>query len=183
MRQLEDFNAYFNPTGNTRVILVFSGTFTQNLIVSLGETLKSELSHLSTSSIVNRCFGVFVEMAQNVMHYGNQRQQLNSGMSYGKGNIMFCSTPEGYMVVASNQVQMDQMESIQTRIKEINKMDSEDLKNLYLVRRRQIHNEHFQGAGLGLMDIARRSGHELGMGFLPDGKGKLKFFLRVVIPC
>ncbi len=182
MRHLKDFKSFFYLSEDTRVILAFNGTFTQDLIVSLGETLKNELGQLSSLSLVNRCFGIFVEMAQNVMHYSNSRSNSDSEGSGGKGSIMFCSVPEGFMVMTSNQVDVGEMENIQNRVREINKMDPEDLKNLYLVRRRQKHHENFQGAGLGMMDIARRSGRELGMGFLPDGVGKLMFFFRVIIP-
>jgi hypothetical protein len=63
-------------------------------------------------------------------------------------------------------------------VNEINRMGAPELKSSYLLKRRQKVEKSNGGAGLGLMDIARRSGQPLGIGFLTEGEGKLRFYLR-----
>ncbi|MFO7977507.1 MAG: SiaB family protein kinase [Bacteroidales bacterium] len=183
MRQLEDLKRYFAPTPELKVILAFDGAFSQQMIVSLGDLLRNELSQSFPDVLVNRTFGVFVEMAQNVMHYSNRQTDDVVSAGASEGSILLGRTSKNLVVFTSNLINIDEMADIQRRFKEINQMDSAELKNVYLIKCRQQYQKNSTGAGLGLLDIARRSGKPLGIGFLPEGKGRMRFFFRVLVPC
>lgn len=182
MRQLEELKRIFTPAPDMKVILAFQGSFSQEMIVSMGEVLKHELLGMTSEAVVNKTFGVFVEMAQNVMHYSCEKKPENTGKASGQGSILIAHSCNNLLLVTSNLVSTDEMDEINKRFKEINHMDRQELKNIYLIKRRQQYKGTSTGAGLGLLDIARRSSNPLGIGFLPEGKGKVRFFFRVVIP-
>lgn len=182
MRQLEELRRFFYPVAGTETILAFQGTFSQDVIVSLGDILKNELAGFTSGAIVNRTFGIFVEMAQNVLHYSIARKHTDSGANVGVGSILVARTDQNLVVMTSNLIAPEHMPGIKRRFKEINQMEPEELKNIYQIKRRNQYHEGSFGAGLGLMDIARRSGQRLGHGFLPEGKEQLRFFFRVVVP-
>lgn len=182
MRQLEDLKRFFAPSPGLKVILAFEGAFSQQMIISLGELLKNELSHSFPDVLVNRTFGVFVEMAQNVMHYSHQKTQ-NGNPGVSEGSILLGRTPNNLVVFTTNLISINEMADINRRFKEINQMKPEELKNVYLIKCRQQYQKEGPGAGLGLLEIARRSASPLGIGFLPEGKGRMRFFFRVLVPC
>jgi hypothetical protein len=181
MRQLEELRRFFSPISGTETILAFQGTFSQDVIVSLGEILNNELAAFSAPAAVNRAFGIFVEMAQNVLHYSIERKVTVSGGTAGVGSIIVARTPKHLVIMTSNLIAPERMPAIKRRFKEINQMEPQELRNTYQIKRRNQYHEDSFGAGLGLLDIARRSGHQLGHGFLPEGKEQLRFFFRVVV--
>ncbi len=181
MRQLEDLKRYFAPSPELKVILAFDGVFSQQVVISLGELLRNELSQTFPDVLVNRTFGVFVEMAQNVMRYS--KPTTDDAVSGGEGSILLGRTSKNLVVFTSNLIHMDEMADLQRRLKEINQMEPQELKDVYLIKCRQQYQKNSTGAGLGLLDVARRSGKPLGMGFLPEGKGRMRFFFRVLVPC
>jgi hypothetical protein len=178
MRQLEELKRFFTPSPDMDIILAFQGSFSQEVIVSLGDMLKNELSGIVNPGLVNKSFGIYVEMAQNIMHYSLEKK---SGPASGIGNIMVARSAKTILIVTSNLISTTQMDEINRRVKEINKMDNQELKNVYLIKRKQQLKENTLGAGLGLLDIARRSTNQLGLGFLPEGMGKVRFFFRVIV--
>ncbi len=177
MRHLETFRDIFSPGSFGELILAFNGDFNQDIIVSLGEAVRSEVSATSNASLAKRAFTVFVEMAQNVLHYSLERGMAGQG----KGRFLLLQASDGFHLITCNLIDPAQMDYLKRRVGEINRMGSGELKSSYLSKRRQRVPETNGGAGLGLMDIARRSGKPLGIGFLAEGEGKLRFYLRTIV--
>ncbi|MFW5757783.1 MAG: SiaB family protein kinase [Bacteroidota bacterium] len=140
-----------------RVILSFSGVVSQDSIVGLGEALRSELHFAHPLNIVNKVFAVYVEMAQNILHYSVERIDSN-GKSIGIGSVIIIVTGEAYHVVTINKVTADQRIILEKRCSSINKLTEDELKNFYLRKRRKIMESESSGAGLGLIDMVRRAG-------------------------
>jgi len=156
--------AIFAGESDNEIIFAFNGVITQDLIVSLGETIRCELSLQTNSKLINRVFAVFIEIAQNVMHYSDEKFNYGN-KSYGKGQLILMKNPEGYEVVASNRVNSNQKKILSEKSHLINTLNQEELKELYLKTRRQKKIDSLKGAGLGFIDIARRSGLPLQVEF------------------
>lgn len=177
MRHLEVFHNIFSPGSNGQLLLAFNGDFSQDVIVSLGEVVRSEVAAGSNSVLAKRAFTVFVEMAQNVLHYSLER----GAGGKGKGRFILLRGSDGFHLLTCNIIDAARMDYLRQRVGEINRMGPSELKSSYLSKRRQLIPEANGGAGLGLMDIARRSGKPLGIGFMTEGEGKLRFYLRSII--
>ncbi len=154
----------------------FSGIMSQESIVGFGEVLRSELHQYHPLNIVNRVFAVYVEMSQNVLHYSMDRVHVG-GRSIGKGTLLVLSHPNAYVLFTSNLVEESQKKTLQNRIESINKLNAEEIKNHYLTKRREMVESDSKGAGLGFIDIARRSENPLLVDFVPAGQGKYLFCL------
>lgn len=177
MRHLEKLREVFSDGAAGQLLMAFNGAFTQDNIVHLASAVRNEVEDLSDPATGRRAFSIFVEMAQNVLHYSHAR--ASSGK--GKGRFLLFKTPEGFQMVTVNMIDPTQMDHLKQRIAEINRLGASELKSIYLNRRRQKITNGNGGAGLGLMDISRRSGSPLGIGFLPEGHGKLSFYLRAAL--
>ncbi len=156
--------AIFAEESDSEIIFAFNGVITQDLIVSLGETIRCELSLYTNCKLVNRVFAVFIEIAQNVMHYSDEKFYFDD-KSYGKGQLILMKNPMGYEIVASNRVTSSQKKFLSERSHLVNNLNCEELKDLYIKTRRQKEIDSAKGAGLGFIDIARKSGLPLEVEF------------------
>lgn len=174
MRHLETFRDIFSLGNAGHLLFAFNGIFSQDTIVNLAEAVRNEVAALSNPSIGRRAFSVFVEMAQNVLHYSLERTDTGQG----RGRFLLMQSGESFLLLTCNIIDPAKMDYLKQRVNEINRMGTPELKSSYLLMRRQKVERSNGGAGLGLLDIARRSGHPLGIGFLTEGEGKLRFYLR-----
>lgn len=169
-------------TGETEseVVFIFNGVITQDLIVSLGESIRGELSLYCKPRIVNRVFAIFIEMAQNVMHYSDEKIHFDN-RSYGKGQLILIKNPDGFEIITLNRVNDNQKNFLMQRNRLISNLNQEELKELYIKTRNKKSLTNTKGAGLGFIDIARRSGIPLNFEFENIDDFHHQFKLRAIV--
>lgn len=158
-------------------MLAFSGVMTQDTIVGLGEVLRSELHHYHPLNIVNKVFAIYVEMTQNILHYSLYKSDLN-GKSIGKGSVFVFVVDGGYSIVGVNLVNEDQKKLLVKKFEQINNLNEDQIKEHYLKRRRKLAEGNSKGAGLGFIDIVRRSGKPLEYFFEAENQQEYHFYIR-----
>lgn len=162
---------------NGNAILAFNGVISQDAIVGLGDVLRSEL-HLSYPlSVVNKIFAIYIEMTQNILHYSNEQVDCN-GKSFGKGAVFVFEIEGGYELATVNMISEKQHRYLEKKCNLINSLGKEDIKEFYLKRRRKIAETESKGAGLGFIDIVRRSGNPVVFDFETIENEKYLFYLR-----
>lgn len=144
-----------NKKGNA--VLAFSGVMSQESIVGLGDVLRSELHQYHPLSVVNKIFAIYVEMTQNVLHYSYVKSESN-GKEIGNGCIFVIEHPDAYRLVTVNIVNGTQKENLEKKFLTINSLSEDQIRDHYLMRRKKIAEGDSKGAGLGFLDIVRRSG-------------------------
>lgn len=164
-----------------QIMLCFNGPVSRSLIEEIGNALKSYLQadHVQPSAAMD-VFGVYVEMTQNIRHYA---------MAQGYGEIDSSATvvvardaDNRYIVQAGNLVEKADGEILLARIQALAQMDKAELKAAYKTQLRQPRNENaVSGAGLGLIDVARKSSQSLTASLSESTDGRAFFSLRAVI--
>ena len=91
-------------------------------------------------------------MAQNIIRYSDER--LAQG---GIGTVAIGHTSEGFVVEAINPMKSDNMLSLKENLDKLQKMQPKDLRKAYKQRLREGPPEGSKGAGLGFIEIARKS--------------------------
>jgi hypothetical protein len=163
-----------NIRGET--ILAFNGVISQDSIVGFGEILRSELHVSNPLSIVNKAFAIYIEMTQNLLHYSALRVSSN-GKSVGVGAVFLIRTSYGYGIVTANFISEKQKQFLEKKCNMVNSLNREDLKEFYLKKRREVAETDSKGAGLGFIDIVRRSGEPVEFMFEPIDQDSYLFFL------
>src|SRR5690554_6840601 len=122
---------------------------------------------------------VLVECLQNLYHHNedtntNKDQDLDSLFSKS-ALLMIAKQDDYYEVKTGNYIDRDKAKSLEQKIIEINKLNKEELREMYksVLNHGQLSNKGT--AGLGLIDIARKSGNKLEYAFLPIDD-KFSFF-------
>ncbi len=176
-------NSVFYPVNGSEVVFAFNGVLSQDLIVSLGETVRGELSYHCSQQIVNRIFAVFIEITQNILHYSAEKFKNEDGSEFGVGNIVLLKSKNNYEIISKNMVGKKQKELLSEKCRLINKMTKDELKQLYVIRRRLKTEEGSKGAGLGLIDIVRKTNAPMEFDFIPleNDENNHYFLLKVSI--
>ncbi|APR04307.1 biofilm regulation protein kinase SiaB [Thauera chlorobenzoica] len=164
-----------------RILLCFNGPISRSLIEEIGHALKNYLqAQNATPSAAMDVFGVYIEMTQNIRHYAAHRQY---GEEDSAATIIVARQPDGaYLVQAGNLVEADDGPLLMARIKALSGMDKAELKSAYKEQLRKPRDTALSsGAGLGLLDIARKACQPLSASVGPASGGKVFFSLRAVI--
>ena len=165
----------------SRILLCFNGPISRSLIEEIGNALKNYLQADSAlPSAAMDVFSAYVEMTQNIRHYALSRgyDELDSSAT-----IVVARDGEGrYVVQAGNLVEVRDGEALLQRLDELAQMDKAQLKAAYKTQLRQPRDENAaSGAGLGLIDVARKSAQPLAASLVSCGETRSFFTLRAVI--
>lgn len=163
-----------------RILLCFNGPFSQGLIEELGEALKKHVQNETTpSSSAFDVFAAYIEVAQNIREYALVKGYDENQSS---ATVVISRDPEGhYVISAGNFVEPEDGPLLEERINALARMDKPDLKQLFKKRLKE-PREDSAGAGLGLIDLARKATVPFSCSSYPVDSGTRCFFtLRVVI--
>lgn len=177
MSFLYDFH---NRLEDNDIIMVYQGEFSQDLIktVLAFTELKFNSEDLGTSTR-RKIFNVMVECLQNVSKHqmeGAQDDPLKAPL------FMIGYTDEDYLIVSSNPIHNRYIPRLKENLEEVNALDKDGLKQLYKKVRLENKFSERAGAGIGIIDMARKSGKKLEYGFAPIDEDLSVYTLMVKVP-
>jgi hypothetical protein len=164
------------------VKLVYEGKVTHQItkaFISLAEAQMEE--NEETASVQRVVFHVMVECLQNISRHADDCAKGNYLYS-GKGIFMVCNTKDTFLITTGNAVLKDKIKAIIKMIDRINGMNDFQLKDLYMKQMREGTLSEKGGAGLGLIDIRRKTGNKLEYHFIPLSDTLSFFLLTATIP-
>jgi hypothetical protein len=164
-----------------KIILCFNGPISRNIIGELGSAIKEhiESNHAPELEVMD-VFSVYIEMTQNIRNYATAKgfNDVDSTATV----MIAAAEPGHYAVCAGNLVETEDGHALLDRIRTLAGLDKAELKALYKQQLRQPHSEvKGRGAGLGLLEIARRSTHPMEASLDPLQPGRAFFSLRAII--
>lgn len=169
----ENFNRH-------RIMLCFNGPFHAALIEEIGKALRGYLEEQEVApSAVSDVFTVYIEIMQNIRNYTRNRQlEAVAGTSI----VIISQNDEGrYVVSAGNVVLPADGELVVRRVEELSTMSKDELKAAFKAQLKKPREElSDNSAGLGLIDMARKSFKPLVASLQPHGTQAF-FSLSVVI--
>lgn len=161
---------------------IYRGSFTQTLtrkILSLAESNLQKL--VDKSSLQNRIYFIMVEGLQNVTRH--QEDTIGSGEIDDYSGI-FAIQKQGnrYLITTGNLIVNSKVDSLKQRLERVNSLDREELKKLHreILSTGELSDKG--GAGLGLIEMARRSGNKLLFDFEYVDLYWSYFYLQTEIP-
>ena len=165
------------------VLLCFNGSFDHGIIEELGTAVKRYLqTEEAQKSAVTDIFSVYIEATQNVRNYAaradvtdDERRRLANGI------VVISRQEDRYRISSGNLVCRTDAEALGERLKALRGLDKAVLKERFKQQLRSPLPPEAQGAGLGLLDMARRASEPFEYSLLPDGDDYVFFSLQVVI--
>jgi hypothetical protein len=153
---------YYKTLDQSNIILLFKGAMSQNTLIRIGDLIRLPAEELGEDNSSKRLFAIMVEMAQNILYYSHEREFFpHSGANVGVGIVLVQQKPKMYEILCGNVVTSEQKARLEEQCLTINAMNQDQLREHYSLQRRKIVHESSKGAGLGLIDIARKSKNSL----------------------
>jgi hypothetical protein len=144
------------------IIFSFTGPTSQSVVESIGELLRRKMELEETKMSVSlKVFSIFVEQMQNVLNYSAEKEtakdSLNDELHYGMVSV---GKKDGkYFILSGNYIEKHDTSRFQSLLDRLLAMNKEELKAFYLEQRRKEPEKTSKGAGLGLIETARKSSH------------------------
>lgn len=169
---VQAFGRFQGGAAQAGLVFYYSGAFDSDVVASLSTRLKQRLEAENAAGALKRkLFSVFIEMAQNVLHYGGAPHDSSSG-SGKPGAIGLGRDGDSWWVACGNLVERAHVERLSSKLEALRAMTLSEIKAAY---RQQLANDAHEssdaiskGAGLGLLTIARESAHPISFEFAPD---------------
>lgn len=166
-----------------RIMLSFTGVLSTSLIAAILNLVERKLHHCEHDPAVRkRVFNVVMECLHNLFHHNRHRVAAGSSPGHSEGSqgvVMIAHGGRGYSVFTGNAMAQPEVGALKQRLDLLNGYGPDELRELY---RNTLNNGTFTpsgGGGLGLIDMARKSGHKLEYGFIPLDPDNTFFSLNV----
>jgi hypothetical protein len=163
------------------ISLVYEGKITHQITKAFVSLAEAQMEEDQEAIRVQRTvFHVMVECLQNISRHADDHESTN--IFSGKGIFMVSKNSDMYCLTTGNAIVNEKIAALKKMIDEVNKLDQSQLRNLYMKQMREGRLSEKGGAGLGFIDIRRKSGNELEYHFLPMSDKISFFMLTTTIP-
>ena len=158
-----DINEYYSRLNGGDVLMAFKGSISSELISNVLEVVESRLDeHDESSKIRKKVYNVLVESLQNLYHHIEVLPEAMRKEYDDKFGILVVSRQDDkYKISTGNFITQDKVDVLRNKIDKINSMSREELKDMYKFILNHQRLSEKGGGGLGLVDIARKTGNQL----------------------
>lgn len=145
-----------------RIMFVYRGIVTSDNSVPLLMLLEKEMDNSDFSFVGRKRLFMFVlESLQNVSRHSFNSQHANMSL------VVYSKAGSGYTVTTGNVMANSGINSLRVKLDEINHLETKDIRSVY---RQMLNAAEFStkgGAGLGLIEMAKKTGNKLDYDFVP----------------
>lgn len=152
-----------NKMEDNKLSLVYQGTFSQEItraFISMTEHSMNKMEE--EKSVKKKVFNVMVECLQNICKHSSEYEI--KGIEESSIFVVGLENDE-YFICSGNHIFNEEVEKLVAMLEQVNAMDKEELKAYYkmIIKDGKISSKG--GAGLGLIDMARKSGEKMEYSF------------------
>lgn len=163
---------------NANAMLVYVGSFGQDTVKSMLKYIESKLEGSGVNDLVRKkIFNVMTEMLQNI----TKHQQKSDSQIPGNAVFVMGETEEGYYLLTGNMAADSIEKPLSEKLSHINSLSKEELKELYKKARLESTISDVGGAGLGFIDMVRKSENPLKFSFTQQPENITFFTLQANI--
>jgi hypothetical protein len=157
------------------VLVAYKGGIGADIIANTLNLVESKIDDaVQQNTTRKKLYNVLVESLQNLYHH------VDAPMEYKQddnnfGVFILSKTPVGFRIATGNFVKREKVGLLKEKIDKINSLSSDELKDFYKF---VLNNQKFSekgGGGLGLIDMARKTGNKLDYKFF-DYNNEFDFF-------
>lgn len=142
-------------------VYIYRGIFSQVITDSIIALTENNLDSIGESSkLKKRVFSIMVECLQNITRHQfiDGREDLTADQS---GLFVICNKDKSYQMTSGNVVNNDAIPHLKQLLDKVNSLDKDALKDYYKHVLEDGSISSKGGAGLGLIEMARKSGNKL----------------------
>jgi len=159
--------------------LIYRGDFNDDITDKLINLNEYHIdSKTGLSKIKNKVSFLMAECFQNIIRHGDDVAPLVAA-PFNTGMFMTRNIKDAYYITSANLVENVKIPILESHLSKINSMSKDELKTLYREILYEGEVTGKGGAGLGLIEMARKSGEQLDYHFEPVDDGHSFFYLQI----
>lgn len=167
---------FHNTLLHQKISLVYEGEVNQDIVkVFTAMTEKNMTESEAGTKATKRLYHVMVECMQNICKH-TYDPVTGEIKKPGEGIVMLGEKDEGFTLTTGNTIVNDKIESMKATLDELNSLDPDELKLRYKQMIRESTLSEKAGAGLGFIDIIKKTGNKVEYHFVPMND-KTSFFI------
>ena len=134
-------------------------------------------------TVSNSIYSVFIEQMNNVLMYSEENVNFTKVNDVrGKGHFLFGENDDMFFMQSINIIKDDNIEHVKSKIDHLNALDKTEMRQYYKeCIKAENTNINSKGAGLGLIDIAKRADEPIEYMFKPYENGFSYFTMLIKI--
>lgn len=169
---------FYHLMKKNNVIMVYEGDFSQEITKSFLSMTESNFQTSQVSdSIIKKVYNIMMEALQNICKHEFKFDDDSLGNT--KSLFIISENEKEYQIITGNAIHYDVIPIIKNKIETVNALDQDGLKALYKEARLNSTISEVGGAGLGFIDIARKSGNPISYHFTQINDS-IYYFIQMV---
>ena len=156
-----DIYDFYEKMEDGKIMLSFKGEITSELLTSILHIMESKLDSIGEEpQLRKKVYNVLVESLQNLYHHNDGHTHDPKVSQQSALFLIGRSDNATYKIITGNYILNSNVEAFCKRIDTINSLSKTELKDFYI---NTLNTKEFSGkggGGLGLIDIARKSGQK-----------------------
>ena len=181
-----DIYDFYDKMERNNILLSFKGDITSELLTSILQIIESKLENLQEEpKIKKKVYNVLVECLQNLYHHmdkiDGETANTEKNDKTKSAIFMIGKIENKYNIITGNYIRTENVNDLKSRLEEINSLSPEELKEYYKKTLANGEMSSKGGGGLGMIDIARKTGQKLNFNFMPVDNTFSFFSLNIKI--
>lgn len=178
---MDNIHDFYNKMEKGNIMLSFKGEVTSDLLTSILQIMESKMETLEEPpKIKKKVYNILVECLQNLYHHLDD-DDFKTKINEKSALFMIRKVDGEYSIMTGNFIATENVDMMKGRLDTINNMDKDELKVYY---KEVLNNGEMSakgGGGLGMIDIARKSGKKLEYKFSPIDDSYSFFSLNIKV--
>ncbi|HRW62326.1 MAG TPA: SiaB family protein kinase [Bacteroidales bacterium] len=152
---------FFDRIHEDNLCLLYNGRFSDEITNKLIELSEYNINNIDAlSKMKKKASFLMAECFQNIIRHGESTDKQEEKV-VNEGFFLTKNWQGIYYITSGNLIDNKKIENLERQLQKVNSLDKEELKVLY---REVLENQEISdkgGAGLGLIEMARKSGQKL----------------------
>lgn len=176
---IEHIYSYYQNFSADNLTLIYRGDFNDEITDKLINLNEQHIdSKTGLAKIKNKVSFLIAECFQNIIRHGEDAVPADN-ISFSTGMFMTRNTRDAYYITSANLVENERIPFLKNQLSQINSMSKDELKTLYREILYEGEVTGKGGAGLGLIEMARKSGEQLDYLFEQVDEEHSFFYLQI----
>lgn len=161
--------------------LIYKGEMNHQIMRSFAFMANRKIAEMNVPTATRkRVFHIMIECLQNITKHSDDYDEKEKQI--GNGLFVLGRERDNFYIVTGNLVRNDKVRILEQRLDRLNNASPSQLKEMFMQQMVEGELNEKGGAGLGLIDIARKSKRKLYYHFVPYENNRHFFILAVTIP-
>jgi hypothetical protein len=173
---------YFDTFKNDKLLFVYMGALSNHMVISSINLIEKNISKDNDfRKLRHKLSFLMIESFQNIIRYGDE--PVNKQFRYRKEMFMVRNIGGTFYIGSVNLIENKKIKYVNQKLQEVNRLDGKELNELY---RKILTNNQFTqagGAGLGFIEMARKTSQKLHFDFEEIDDTYSYFYLLIKVKC